>query len=399
MKREIPQKSLQRSDILTRNNILSDSVVPLPRAGACISNAGDPFSFILTGGLGHNCIYPFSPQVFSLSNSKWITPKVNFVNKHKNETSIPDLFGHTATYFCGGLKCNERSMNDKCSDELNYSDQNDFSEVSKLLNKFLAVPFNFIFGGAVSKTPDQGNVYSTDEILKCDDPHSFQKIPISPTNNCWLMAAVFSSNEVSISLMKLNFKKLVPPPRFFHASVIYDNKYVIVQGGFDGNSVLSDSWILDIENMTWFEVENRFVNPNRNDPTAFNDDEDYIDNIDNMKLLERKGHTISYDEDRDRYLLIGGRQTNMLQDPHVILSGKLTYNNEKWTILWSKIYNDIQGTPMLNRMFHSAAFINKEQLLIVGGQTAIDLSDSVILNVQLNRWIKPLYEQTISNCK
>ena len=149
-----------------------------------------------------------------------------------------------------------------------------------------------------------------------------------------------------------------PPSKSIHAmSFDSENRKIILFGGFEqSGSITDDTWVYDILNNTWEEM-----NPK-------------------IKPAARYGHTMVYDEKNKKTLLFGGSNNN--QSMNDIWTYDLA--NDNWTEL--NVIN-----PPDPRYLHSKVYFQDTlNIILFGGMRSdkIYLHDLWAFNTSTNEWIK-----------
>jgi len=158
-----------------------------------------------------------------------------------------------------------------------------------------------------------------------------------------------------------------PPPRFCHSACVVNDLYVIFGGSAstDFSKPLADLHWLDLRSMQW-------ANPNCSGEAP----------------SPRFAHKMITGPD-DNLFVFGGTASATCGEVHpgVLHAFKLS------TSTWSTV--NVQGTPPLERSFHSFDLIGKWGFAFAGS-TSTSISDLYILDVPNMRWARPLYEGQVN---
>lgn len=216
-----------------------------------------------------------------------------------------------------------------------------------------------------------------------------------------------------------------PLPRYHHASVvvaIHDHMsntqtdsyhLMIVVGGVTPNSVMNDTWSLNLSSLMWTEYKSSVLPPVAGHTLTVRKVSSVLliggyseENGFNHHLLEFNsqsgnwtvlphtgtpptglyGHSAVYHEQTDAVYVFGGYRFHV---EAVEPSGELYtlyYPNLTWSLLVPS-----RGNKPPSHFFHAAALL-KDTMVIVGGRTgAEDYSNSVYLyQINCNTWIQPV---------
>uniref|UniRef100_A0A7S1B080 Uncharacterized protein n=1 Tax=Noctiluca scintillans TaxID=2966 RepID=A0A7S1B080_NOCSC len=164
-----------------------------------------------------------------------------------------------------------------------------------------------------------------------------------------------------------------PSPRSFHSALVVTERrgvtsdyYVIFGGSGDSEfgTPLGDLHLLDLRSMQWTSPQCAGAPP------------------------PRMAHGMVQGPE-DQLFVFGGTDSpaSPLPVPGVLFSFSLS------TSTWTRV--QLQGTPPLERCFHTFDLIGKWGFIFAGA-TATNMSDLYILDVQTMRWARPLYEGQVN---
>jgi len=154
-----------------------------------------------------------------------------------------------------------------------------------------------------------------------------------------------------------------PSPRCFHGACVANDLYVVFGGNesVDYSQPLNDLHLLDLRSGTW-----TCPATNGEAPTP------------------RFGHKMIHGPD-NQIFVFGGSAAAV---PGTLHSFKLSTNT------WCAV--QVNGTPPLERSFHSFDLIGKWGFCFAGSSRQSSVSDLYILDVPNMRWARPLYEGQVN---
>jgi len=156
--------------------------------------------------------------------------------------------------------------------------------------------------------------------------------------------------DIPSSLWKpIEGKGDVPTPREGHSACIFNEKYMVVYGGWDGNQIFNDCYLFDIPQKVWIKVQNKLE----------------------AQPITREGH--SYAMIKNSIYFFGGQGMNTLSDNKTFDNFfnelyRLTISLEESTpvFVWEKV--ETTGPRPTRRSAHSSCSYNDRYLFIIGGE-------------------------------
>jgi len=141
-------------------------------------------------------------------------------------------------------------------------------------------------------------------------------------------------------------KGAIPPAREGHSSCLYEDRYLVVYGGWNGKITLNDCYLFDIPNSTWIKVEKK----SGTEPLARESQSCCLAG-DYMYIFGGQGNDIATNEDiflNDLYRL------------------KITVENNKAFAVWEKL--EPEGPVPPQRSSHASCVYRDKYMFIIGGE-------------------------------
>ena len=233
---------------------------------------------LIHGGIGIDNEILSDCFLLNLQTLKWTEPQIEqFLPK-------PKLYGHASCLVIPFQLLNHKTFN------LYKYPEIEINSNIKIKQKGL-----YIFGG---KTKEYGGL----------------------TNDLWIL--IMGKNP--FSWMKVNTLGKPPSPRYFHTLDYYEKgNYLIVHGGrnddLSATSALNDTYVLDLENFGWVNVE-------------------LYNNSNNFKVISRYGHKSTIFS--NKLIIFGGmNNNNFIGSSFFIINLDFYYSVDKKTIEQMNIEN------------------------------------------------------------
>jgi len=235
----------------------------------------------------------------------------------------------------------------------------------------------------------------------------------------------------AFDLEKENWREIKsssPPPSRLSPGLVYDPSHhqVILFGGYSSRGRLDDTWLLDLNDYEWEEVNPALSPPARSDLGMAYDGSNHIVLLFGGMCLENQrdlcddtwffdpesnrwiemnppssppvmyGHSLNYDFLNDKFLVWGGHMSKFDQG-NISSAG---YNDSIWSYSyaenqWREIPPDNQSHPSA-RYWHQAVYDSGfSRLFVFGGDGGSRyLADTWFYDLETNIWSRHISEQT-----